>query len=587
MSHGLEDGRNKIMKVNWTQINEAKEYNKNMEDLPPLEYTSESIGELRDHVEDTSFSTNKKFFSDDSILAVRNLLDLCGKKFTMEQVNDYVRKEDLLEYVEGDDFVGRFEKGSFIADKPYQLEKMIKGLGGIEVQTVDIKDQKNMMQVVDQVNQGYRAIMRVGGGFIHENEKPQKSFGGTIIEPIAKLLELKPDSERYVVDTVVTLLRSERPGYMYICDPYYADGNGAGKCVEISTDKLLESSVKTGGEVIITKEAYPIHSSELGFYKNRIFCNGYEVLPSHLEGMKTEELRSLSPEKSMEKVGEQVYAQFVKPFAGCLKQFVALSGFGDCNTFAEKYSEYVLNAKEMKSENLPLYNFLKEVIFEGREFLAPRQDISFTGEKSYGNAMNRSAGMTWEQGDNRYEAKGTCGETAISNQLAICGENFSEKYITDFARIRGYGDFNPDLPPEKRGGIYLNCVEQMVEELTDGRVKLERVERGDGRLTPEWIAEKLDRGHAGLFVVNIGLLHGKNPTNFNKSILGEKEPMMDHVVTPLVAVREETNGEVKGFYVCDSGSNDRAYYVESGQLMKAMNVCDGMVFFTEKSYLAR
>lgn len=261
--------------------------------------------------------------------------------------------------------------------------------------------------------------------------------------------------------------------------------------------------------------------------------------------------------------------------------------YPDMEEFMKNPAEYSSSYKPAQSVS----GFQVTDVYGANEIVLQREMINDTEIRncqhpySHGNVMSRSEGMVWEQGNNRYGVKGTCGETAISNQLKICGENFSEKYIVDFARMNRYGDFNSDLSSNKQGGIYLNCVESMVEKLTEGRVSVERVERTDKILTPEWIAEKLDYGHAGLFVISIGLLHSGNPSRFTKGILGHEEPMIDHVVTPLVAVREGETGEVKGFYVCDSGSKDRAYYVESDQLMKALNVKNGMVFFTKESYL--
>lgn len=350
--------------ISQSYINEVTEYNNDMENCPPMEYTCESINELKDHLE---ISGNKNIYSDHSMTAIRNLLDLCGKEYTLEKVKDYAHENEIIEYIGGDDWVGRHDRGTFALDRPEQLKSMIEGLGNIEVQAVKIEKQEDLQHVLDKVNHGHRAIMQVGGGFIHDNEKPKRSIGGMLSQPILGLLNKEEKSGGYIADTAVTLLKSDRPGYVYISDPYYADE----KCVEISTDKLLESAEKTGGEVIITKESFPLHSVELGFNKNRVFCNGYEVPPSHLERLKTDELKEFSPENAMEKVGAQVYDSLLKPFAGYLRQFSDLSGSCDCNTFSRKYAQYILHPSELKSENMPLYDFLKEKIFAGREFVMP------------------------------------------------------------------------------------------------------------------------------------------------------------------------------------------------------------------------
>jgi len=83
----------------------------------------------------------------------------------------------------------------------------------------------------------------------------------------------------------------------------------------------------------------------------------------HLRGMETDQMQ-------LEKVGENVWAHAIEPYPGLAEKWREIAGNPDSKaSFAAAYTTYVSDAGRLRLEQPRQYSFLREVIFEGRQYM--------------------------------------------------------------------------------------------------------------------------------------------------------------------------------------------------------------------------
>ena len=364
----------------------------------------------------------------------------------------------------------------------------------------------------------------------------------------------------------------------------------------------------------------------------RINIPGKELPQSHLEGIDPGRLEHMDISEKVRMAGEQVYTGRVETQAGIMGAFESLTPEGTKEEFVKNYEQYVMNPRELQREQPELYDFFRDRIFYEREYIqngmgefmektAPKEhvpleiygpdertltrieikDPSITNcirPFSYGNAERMSEKMDYIQGDIGMGAIGTCGIDSSRNLMALCGLNFTEKQTAVFAKNNNLGLWDAELPQENRGGLSKEQAVALIKGLSG--IETEYLTENQ-ELKAEFIADKLDHGYRGILVHDAGAIHGdmysaKTPMGDLADAVRFK-PVSDfisnnfetrginHASTFECAVRDGNTGKVAGFYVCDSGSNQKKMYVEADVVEKALNVRGGAVIFTQKPYL--
>ena len=185
---------------------------------------------------------------------------------------------------------------------------------------------------------------------------------------------------------------------------------------------------------------------------------------------------------------------------------------------------------------------------------------------THGNPFELSRIMDHQQGDTDLRVRGNCGIVSARNLIAMNGVNISERNLTKYASEAGLCENDKRLPPSERGGTKSSERQELLEIFG---VKTEKWMATDSGTTLDKIADALDRGHGGILSLNAGILYD-NPKM--SAVNAEGKPMSNHVVTLLSAVRDGATNEVKGFYICDSGTGEACRYVDSDRLKKSF--CD-------------
>ena len=186
-----------------------------------------------------------------------------------------------------------------------------------------------------------------------------------------------------------------------------------------------------------------------------------------------------------------------------------------------------------------------------------------TNAITHGNPFELSKRMDFQQGDTDLRIRGNCGIVSSRNLITMNGININERELTKYAAESGLCDSSRLLPTNERGGTSSSERQKLLE--TFG-VKTEKWMATDSNTTFEKIADALDHGRGGILSLNAGLLND-NPRVY--AVNAEGRPMSNHVVTLLGAVRDGTTKEVKGFYICDSGTGEACKYVDIDRMKKS------------------
>ncbi len=230
--------------------------------------------------------------------------------------------------------------------------------------------------------------------------------------------------------------------------------------------------------------------------------------------------------------------------------------------------EAIRTVPEQKSEVSEVANRPPETTKEVAEQpLLSKMEIkdvpNCTNAITHGNPFELSKKMDSQQGDTDLRMRGNCGIVSARNLIAMNGVNISERNLTKYASEAGLCENSKRLPANERGGTKSSERQELLEIFG---VKTEKWMATDSDTTLDKIADALDRGHGGILSLNAGILYD-NPNM--SAVNAEGKPMSNHVVTLLGAVRDGTSNEVKGFYICDSGTGEACKYVDSDRLKKS------------------
>ena len=182
---------------------------------------------------------------------------------------------------------------------------------------------------------------------------------------------------------------------------------------------------------------------------------------------------------------------------------------------------------------------------------------------THGNPFELSKHMDFQQGDTELRIRGNCGIVSSRNLIAMNGVNIGERELTKYAVESGLCESSKRLPASDRGGTNSSERQKLLE--TFG-VKTETWLATDASTTVDRIADALDRGRGGILSLNAGALYDDPRIS---AVNAEGRPMSNHVVTLLGAVRDGATSEVKGFFICDSGTGEACKYVDVDRLEKA------------------
>ncbi|MBP3656480.1 MAG: hypothetical protein J6K32_07270 [Clostridia bacterium] len=194
-----------------------------------------------------------------------------------------------------------------------------------------------------------------------------------------------------------------------------------------------------------------------------------------------------------------------------------------------------------------------------------------------GNPFKLSELVDYKQGDAIWTVQGNCGLVSSRNLLALSGKRqVSEAFITKYAIEKNLCANAPFMPASERGGTTKETREVLLRELG---LKVQNWESGDPTVDKNRIANALDQGYRGIMSINCGVLWNK-PQFLSTTADGRLRS--NHVITLLSAVRDGSTGEVKGFFICDSGTGEKCRYVTADLLMKSFNARNAVVQMTTK-----
>ena len=182
-----------------------------------------------------------------------------------------------------------------------------------------------------------------------------------------------------------------------------------------------------------------------------------------------------------------------------------------------------------------------------------------------------AATLDYKQGDNPYNTEGNCGLVSISNLCRIAGLNVTENDVTRFAltnRLCNNGWF---MSSADRGGVGDPQIISILAHYGMDATAFSATEIG-GKY--DAIADAIESGHGVTMGINAGYFW--NEPRYACDPYGAVSANHQIVVTR--AVRDCSNGEVIGFYTCDSGRglpSDAKRYVPVSLLDKAYSSVQG------------
>lgn len=167
----------------------------------------------------------------------------------------------------------------------------------------------------------------------------------------------------------------------------------------------------------------------------------------------------------------------------------------------------------------------------------------------YGDPIALGAVLDYQQGfDNPYGAFGTCGETSISNLCRIGGKEVTEPQVLAYAMENGL--CKRDDPKFMDGETTIGNQIQLLEHFGFPS----HCEFSQETATPERLAQAIEGGYGVLLGLNSGVLQEREWKIYN----AKGEITATHAVC-LTGTVYSVDGELKGFYLCDSsGQNPEA-----------------------------
>jgi hypothetical protein len=267
--------------------------------------------------------------------------------------------------------------------------------------------------------------------------------------------------------------------------------------------------------------------------------------------------------KTLNEAGSKFYEDHINGSPGIEGEWRKLAGTG--LGFTEAYEQYITNGSKLKETNSEVYDFLKDHVFYGREYeaLSKTHDIVTLpdGSRGYitGEPLKWKETLDHSQGHNEYNFKGTCGLCSCVNVLRESGLSVTENDIVSYAVEHHLCNVTSDVYTS--GGT---SAEDISKILKDHGVPA----HADYNASTGDIANAIDEGKGVIVTVNAGLLWN--------DVHSFETGASNHAIT-VTGVCHDTNGNVKGFYICDSGrreSSDGARFISSDDFKEAYD-CRG------------
>nr|WP_317351353.1 hypothetical protein [uncultured Agathobacter sp.] len=160
------------------------------------------------------------------------------------------------------------------------------------------------------------------------------------------------------------------------------------------------------------------------------------------------------------------------------------------------------------------------------------------------------------QGNNEFGARGTCGETSVSNILnLITGRNdCTESTVLNYAVENGLCDLNSD--PNLMGGTTTKDIVSLVDGMKNPEDNIHtEVYEYDKALNVDELANRLSEpGTCAIVGVDSAVLWEQN-TELSGSGYGANEIPSDHWIT-VESPKYDENGKLLGFNIVDSGGGE-------------------------------
>ncbi|MCD7884171.1 MAG: hypothetical protein LUI87_10795 [Lachnospiraceae bacterium] len=163
-----------------------------------------------------------------------------------------------------------------------------------------------------------------------------------------------------------------------------------------------------------------------------------------------------------------------------------------------------------------------------------------------GDPIRLGGELDFQQGfDNPYGAFGTCGLNAIANICYIGGKDVSEVEVVEYAMENDL--CTKDDPGFHGGGTTIGQQLKILEHYGfPSHCEFSNV------ADSERLAEAVEGGHGVLLGLNSGLLQDREWKIYND----DGEITATHAVCLTGTVRDAETGELRGFYLCDSSSQN-------------------------------
>lgn len=176
--------------------------------------------------------------------------------------------------------------------------------------------------------------------------------------------------------------------------------------------------------------------------------------------------------------------------------------------------------------------------------------------------------LDYMQGDAVLNYEGTCALTSIANLMTQSGRPTSESQVVQLAIANQWTVNNPDLPAYQLGGTNVSDQRSILESYAMRNDVIE----GYNELG---MAQLLRSGRGVILAVNAGRLWGEAAY--------EGSGQVNHAVTLTGAVFGADDGELKGFYLADSGRgrvDDMTRFVDIARFRAAAQVPGAYAIYT-------
>lgn len=168
------------------------------------------------------------------------------------------------------------------------------------------------------------------------------------------------------------------------------------------------------------------------------------------------------------------------------------------------------------------------------------------------------------QGDNIYGFTGTCGIVSAEEILEGFGIHTSENELVTDALSRGLCTFTDS--PQTSGGT--TCFQQ--SELLTSHGVSSSVDFG---LSIDDLAQRVEEGRGVIAEVNAGFIWSR--ADCLGSVLSS-----NHAIVVTGVSRDPASGKIQGFLINDSGSNEKAKFVDADIMRCAFEWTGGQVVYT-------